>query len=553
MGIFESACRHCGSKEHASEDCPHGILSTECRHCGSKNHASDDCPHGIFSEECRHCGSKDHATDDCPQGLFATPRREAPQAVGHDDSTGGDGLVQLIIGIAVVVFVIWFITSVAIPLVVINMASIALVAGVVKKNWSKVLFPVSFLGAIIVVADYNLGWATHVLSSNVTFFRSWIKPLLYINLFAGLTAAYLSIRHVLNTRTPPPVGASEFSKRNLIAIGCLLVVGVATIGVQQYVDTNASHLDIVPKSQDQSSPLVTEQVTNPAAQRRPNVRVTVNNNDCWPQDFYLNNQIVATVPAKMSREITVHAGHYAARACAAGTRNCGDPNSVTWTPGTTNHTLFPSPACVAQSAAAEREQAEQKARERQAQEQQAQEQQREIALQAKEREAKVRVQPSTQQATVPQIPPGYQVPAGYTYSYRPYAPEAVIVCDASGWRCYDLKAGQQSAPAEPSNGSAPAKQSEAERQGLLSRKIQACVNATGFRQAWNQYSRLPGVKALAILVAENGGCAAGYSYGPGPQSEANSRAVSACQNNGAQQGLYGPCVLYAEGYRIVLR
>lgn len=70
-------------------------------------------------------------------------------------------------------------------------------------------------------------------------------------------------------------------------------------------------------------------------------------------------------------------------------------------------------------------------------------QQRETALQAEEREAKERVQPSTPQATVPQIPPGYEVPSGYTYSYRPYAPDAVIVCDASGWRCYDLKAGQR--------------------------------------------------------------------------------------------------------------
>lgn len=70
-------------------------------------------------------------------------------------------------------------------------------------------------------------------------------------------------------------------------------------------------------------------------------------------------------------------------------------------------------------------------------------QERETALQAKEREAKERVQPSMPQAIVPQIPPGYQVPPGYTYSYRPYAPEAVVVCDASGWRCYDLKVGQR--------------------------------------------------------------------------------------------------------------
>ncbi len=79
-GIFSFAteCRHCGSKDHASDDCPHdkGFLGlgaeTKCRHCGSKRHASDDCPHdkgfvGLGAEtECRHCGSKSHASDDCP-------------------------------------------------------------------------------------------------------------------------------------------------------------------------------------------------------------------------------------------------------------------------------------------------------------------------------------------------------------------------------------------------------------------------------------------------------------------------------------------------------
>ena len=58
MGIFsESECRHCSSKDHASDNCPHdhGIFGlgeeTECRHCSSNNHASDDCPHdhGLFS------------------------------------------------------------------------------------------------------------------------------------------------------------------------------------------------------------------------------------------------------------------------------------------------------------------------------------------------------------------------------------------------------------------------------------------------------------------------------------------------------------------------
>jgi SH3-like domain-containing protein len=72
MGIFSTECAACGSKDHATSDCPHGIFSTECAACGSKNHATSDCPHGMFSTECAACGSKDHATSDCPHGIFST-------------------------------------------------------------------------------------------------------------------------------------------------------------------------------------------------------------------------------------------------------------------------------------------------------------------------------------------------------------------------------------------------------------------------------------------------------------------------------------------------
>ena len=79
MGFFTpTECRHCGGKNHASDDCPHhrGFLGlggeTACRHCSSKDHASDECPHfrgilGLGGETaCRHCSSKDHASDECP-------------------------------------------------------------------------------------------------------------------------------------------------------------------------------------------------------------------------------------------------------------------------------------------------------------------------------------------------------------------------------------------------------------------------------------------------------------------------------------------------------
>lgn len=70
-GMFSEECRHCGSTEHASSECPHGVLSEECRHCGSRDHVSSECPHGVLSEECRHCGSRDHASSECPHGVLS--------------------------------------------------------------------------------------------------------------------------------------------------------------------------------------------------------------------------------------------------------------------------------------------------------------------------------------------------------------------------------------------------------------------------------------------------------------------------------------------------
>lgn len=71
-GFFSSKCGRCGSKSHATGDCPHGFLSSKCGRCGSTHHATSDCPHGIFSSECGKCGSKNHATSDCPHGFFSS-------------------------------------------------------------------------------------------------------------------------------------------------------------------------------------------------------------------------------------------------------------------------------------------------------------------------------------------------------------------------------------------------------------------------------------------------------------------------------------------------
>ena len=70
--IFSRECGRCGSKDHATSDCPQGIFSSKCGRCGSVEHATNDCPHAFFTSECGRCGSKDHATSDCPHGIFSS-------------------------------------------------------------------------------------------------------------------------------------------------------------------------------------------------------------------------------------------------------------------------------------------------------------------------------------------------------------------------------------------------------------------------------------------------------------------------------------------------
>ena len=83
MGLFsesEIECLHCGSRNHASEDCPHDegpfgiVILRECDYCGSTEHATDYCsPDGSSllgigaTTECEYCGSSDHASRKCPR------------------------------------------------------------------------------------------------------------------------------------------------------------------------------------------------------------------------------------------------------------------------------------------------------------------------------------------------------------------------------------------------------------------------------------------------------------------------------------------------------
>jgi|GEM_PF-2514438 len=168
-----------------------------------------------------------------------TSRNSDSQPYSPTNDGDSEGcLVKLIAYGLVAAAVVWFVFSVAVPLIMINIAAIGLIAGLSKRDWNKYLFPLSFLGAIYIVLDINKGWATKELVTNVSFFKGAIQFFFYLNITAGLVAAYFLIRNYLNQKRSPAEGEGEFSKRNLIVIGCLILLGGLTIVGQKYFDAH---------------------------------------------------------------------------------------------------------------------------------------------------------------------------------------------------------------------------------------------------------------------------------------------------------------------------
>ena len=171
-------------------------------------------------------------------------RRIQRQRQSVSQSSGGSGedvlfqfMAKIVGYILVVAAILWLFLAVAVPLILINIATITLIAGLTKSKWRKFFFSVSILGTILVVVDYNLSWFTKALVSNVSFFEGLIPLFFYLNITTGLVAAYFLIRDYLNHKSEPAEGAGEFSKRNLIVMGCLLLVGGITVGLQKYTDS----------------------------------------------------------------------------------------------------------------------------------------------------------------------------------------------------------------------------------------------------------------------------------------------------------------------------
>ncbi|MBK9983890.1 MAG: sulfite exporter TauE/SafE family protein [Saprospiraceae bacterium] len=165
-------------------------------------------------------------------------RTQKPTTHNDSDENESGNCLGKIIGIGLVVAaVIWFVFSIAIPLIMINIAVIALFVGFLKKEANKILFPLSIIGSVLIIFDYNIGWSTKTLVNNASFFEGAIPFFYYLNVFAGLVAAYFLIRNWLNKKKPSSENEGEFSKRNMVIIGSLFLIGSLTIGIQKYFDS----------------------------------------------------------------------------------------------------------------------------------------------------------------------------------------------------------------------------------------------------------------------------------------------------------------------------
>jgi hypothetical protein len=156
---------------------------------------------------------------------------------------------------ALILFAVLWIVSMVVILSLINLATIALVAGLTKKEWSKALFSVSILGLIFIILDHNNGWVTHALAQNASFLKGAMPFFYYLNIASGLVAAYFLIRDYLNEKTPATENEQEFSKRNLIVMGSLVLLGGLTIGGQKYFDNKTlSEIPLIGSSSPGTTP-----------------------------------------------------------------------------------------------------------------------------------------------------------------------------------------------------------------------------------------------------------------------------------------------------------
>lgn len=192
-----------------------------------------------FSGKRSHCSRPDR-----PPHVRERQWEEEPMASPLRQETPADGseaLIKLALyGIASLVVVglvftaLWLVVFVAIPLVVINLGLIFLVSALRRTEGKVPFYAGSLLGAILLVVDLSLGWSTRILVSNLAFFANFIPWFFVANLAAGLTSAYFLIRDAFDARTPQGARSDMLSRRNLLTMVGLALLGGVTVWLQYF-------------------------------------------------------------------------------------------------------------------------------------------------------------------------------------------------------------------------------------------------------------------------------------------------------------------------------
>lgn len=231
-GFFSTECGRCGSKEHSTDDCPHEFFSTRCDRCGSVNHATDVCPHDFLSRKCDRCGSLDHASDDCPQGFFPTRTSdERAQPLSTSDESGCAKVIAALIGVAIAVaVVIWLLANVVLPLALLNSALILTIVAVTVKQRKALFAGLAFVGAGYMLLDVSNGWLSANFVNNVVKTPGWLTAFIYINAFALGVSAWILAQPLLQKATSVKVSDRDRALHSLAA-GALTVVPVLMVPI----------------------------------------------------------------------------------------------------------------------------------------------------------------------------------------------------------------------------------------------------------------------------------------------------------------------------------
>ncbi|MBK8329468.1 MAG: hypothetical protein IPL09_08350 [Bacteroidetes bacterium] len=153
-----------------------------------------------------------------------------------EENTMNEFLAKIIVGGLVIIGLLWVVIMVALPLIVINISIISLIAALFfRRNWQTFLLPLSVLGAIFGIIDFNNGLFTLALAESVPFLESFIPIFFYLNIASGLMALYFLL-DMLFLKPRQKEGISFMNdKKRLITISSIALLGITTILLQRLI------------------------------------------------------------------------------------------------------------------------------------------------------------------------------------------------------------------------------------------------------------------------------------------------------------------------------